>query len=507
MNAARAAAVAARWGGRLPQIIQGGMGVAISDWRLARTVSAAGQLGVVSGTGIALVMIGRLTKGDPGGHMRRALAGFPDQEAVRRVLARYPASPDVMPTYPRPPVWSQRPARELEEVTVLAAFAEVVLAREGHANPVGINLLEKIQLPTLATLYGAMLAGVDVVIMGAGIPYQVPSVLDGLSHHLPVSYRLDVHGAAPDDATYVEFDPERLFSGVAASCGLLRRPVFLPVVSSVVLAKALLKRAPGGIQGFVVEAPTAGGHNAPPRGPLRLDGEGQPVYGDKDFVEPEQMAALGLPAWLAGGEDTPERLRRALASGAAGVQVGTAFAFCAESGMDPALRRWVLEGVRSGRAAVHTDPVASPTGYPFKVAQVECTLSDPRVYASRRRLCDVGMLRQAHRLGDGRLIWRCPAEPVAAFIAKGGSADQAEGTVCLCNALAAAAGVAQTRRDGYLEAAIVTSGDGLPQVLRFLPAGADDYHAADVLEHLLAGATAALDSELAVEDETVAARA
>jgi NAD(P)H-dependent flavin oxidoreductase YrpB (nitropropane dioxygenase family) len=32
-----------------PKIIQGGMGAGVSTWRLANTVSAAGQLGVVSG--------------------------------------------------------------------------------------------------------------------------------------------------------------------------------------------------------------------------------------------------------------------------------------------------------------------------------------------------------------------------------------------------------------------------------------------------------------------------
>ena len=34
----------------LPTIIQGGMGVAVSNWRLARAVARAGQLGVVYGT-------------------------------------------------------------------------------------------------------------------------------------------------------------------------------------------------------------------------------------------------------------------------------------------------------------------------------------------------------------------------------------------------------------------------------------------------------------------------
>ena len=60
-----------------PRIIQGGMGVAVSSWRLARAVSLRGQLGVVSGTAIDSVFVRRLQDGDPGGHVRRAMAAFP----------------------------------------------------------------------------------------------------------------------------------------------------------------------------------------------------------------------------------------------------------------------------------------------------------------------------------------------------------------------------------------------------------------------------------------------
>ncbi len=66
----------------LPVLIQGGMGVAVSDWRLARAVSEAGHLGVVSGTALDAVMARRLQLGDPGGHIRRALAAFPVPEAA-----------------------------------------------------------------------------------------------------------------------------------------------------------------------------------------------------------------------------------------------------------------------------------------------------------------------------------------------------------------------------------------------------------------------------------------
>ena len=60
-----------------PIIIQGGMGVGVSGWRLARTVAETGQLGVVSGTALPLVLTRQLQLGDPGGHLARALAHFP----------------------------------------------------------------------------------------------------------------------------------------------------------------------------------------------------------------------------------------------------------------------------------------------------------------------------------------------------------------------------------------------------------------------------------------------
>lgn len=470
---------------RLPRIIQGGMGVAISDWKLAHAVSLKGQLGVVSGTGIALVMIARLSKGDPGGHVHRALARFPHQDAVRRLMERYPALEGPYPNYPRPPFWAPDAPRDLVELTVLASFVEITLAKEGHNSPVGINLLEKIQMPTLSTLYGALLADVDVVIMGAGIPYQIPQILDKLSKHERTSYHLDIHSSVPGEEATIALNPEELFPGISVQCGHLQRPSFLPIISSTVLAKTLLKRSKGSIEGFVVEAPCAGGHNAPPRGPLRIDSAGEPIYGPRDQVESSAIADLGLPFWLAGGQDTPERLEKARSEGARGIQVGTAFAFCAESGMDPTIRRRVLDTLSAEPVEVRTDPVASPTSYPFKVAQVEGSLSDQHVYHSRKRLCDIGMLRQGYRLQDGSLVWRCPAEPRSTLISKGGQGDEADGAVCLCNALAATAGIPQTRPCGYREPAIVTSGDNLSTIHHLIREGASEYSAAEVLEYLL----------------------
>ncbi|XVQ87765.1 nitronate monooxygenase [Microbispora siamensis] len=77
---------------------------------------------------------------------------------------------------------------------------------------------------------------------------------------------------------------------------------------------------------------------------MRLDEAGEPVYGPRDEVDTGKVAALGLPFWLAGGYGTPDGLTRALEMGAAGIQVGSAFALCRESGLHDELRRRLLRG-------------------------------------------------------------------------------------------------------------------------------------------------------------------
>lgn len=471
---------------KLSKIIQGGMGVAISDWNLARAVSLQGHLGVVSGTGIALMMISRLMSGDGDGHVRRALSHFPDQEPVQRILDEYyVAAPKTSPApYKRPPMWTLNPPQALNQLTVIANFVEVFLAKEKHENAVGINLLEKVQMPTMASLYGAMLAGVNVVLMGAGIPTQIPGIIDKLVDHQAVSYRLDVQGADRDDDYRVHFDPQTIFSGVAEKSGRLTRPYFLPIISSVVLAKSLLKRATGRIDGFVIEGPTAGGHNAPARGPLRLNENGEPLYGEKDEVDLNEIKRLGLPFWLAGGYDSPEKLRQAQEAGAAGIQVGTAFAYCAESGMEETLKRDVIRKVCAQQITVRTDPNVSPTGFPFKVVQVEGTLSEPEVYESRVRLCDVGLLRRLYKRADGAVGFRCPGEPEAQYLEKGGKAEEIVGKNCLCNSLFATAGYPQHRKEGYVEPPLITAGDGLAAIGKYIKPESQSYTAQDVLDYL-----------------------
>ncbi len=472
----------------LPTIIQGGMGVAVSDWRLARTVSELGYLGVVSGTGLGTIMIGRLRGGDPGGHIRRALAEFPFQEPVQKILDSYyvPEANGPQP-YQRPPLWTLKPSNALNAITAIANFVEVFLAKEGHHNPVGINLLEKIQLPTMVSLYGAMLAGVDVVLMGAGIPIQIPGILGKLAAHQATSYRLDVLGSGPDDDYRLGFDPELIFPGITKKIGPLLHPHFLPIISSVVLARALIKRATGRIDGFVIEAPIAGGHNAPPRGPLHTNNKGEPIYGEKDEVDLDKIKKLGLPFWLAGGYGSPDRFQEALKMGAAGIQIGTAFAFCNESGLDNRIKQTLVQKVVRGEASVRTDAVASPTGFPFKIVELEGTVSEKEIYEARLRNCDMGYLRHLYKQENGRIGYRCPAEPVDHYLKKGGALEDTVGRYCLCNNLFGSITAHKYLKDGYVEPPVVTSGDEFENIGQFIKPGESSYSARDVIECLTNG--------------------
>lgn len=478
----------------LPLVIQGGMGVAISTWRLARAVAQRGQLGTVSGTALAAVMARRLQQGDPDGSVRRALEHLPLPGVAERVLARYFVEGGIgrdRPFWavPRP---TAKPRAAFTELTVAANFAEVFLAREGHNGPVAINYLHKVRLPTPASLYGALLAGVDYVAMGAGIPRDIPAMLDALAEHRPVSLRIPLVGGAAGDATEFRFDPGALWPGHATEAlPVLRRPRFLAVIASATLATALAREPDTRPDGFVIEGPTAGGHNAPPRGRLRLDDAGEPIYGPRDAVDLAAIARLGLPFWLAGGYGHPARLPAARAQGAAGIQIGTLFALCVESGLAEPLKAQLLAQVRHGSVHVRTDPVASPTGFPFKIAALTGTLSDEAVHTARSRICDLGLLSEAYRRPDGTIGYRCAAEPVDDYVRKGGDVADTAGRICLCNALTATAGFPQRRSEAYVEPAVITTGDSLPEVAALLADGRTSYTAADVLDRVLATTQAA----------------
>ena len=141
----------------------------------------------------------------------------------------------------------------------------------------------------------------------------------------------------------------------------------------------------------------------------------------------------------------------------------------------------MLGALPDGSVVLRTNPRGSPTGYPFNVVQLS---GDAERAASRRRVCDLGYLRVPIRTSEGRTVYRCSAEPVDAFVAKGGDVADTEGRRCLCNGLTANIGQAQQRPEtNSEEIPLVTSGDDL-LTLETFSATRPGYTATEVIRYL-----------------------
>ncbi len=454
-----------------PLIIQGGMGIAVSSYHLAKAVSMAGQLGVVSGTAIDAVMAMRLHYGDILGNVRRSLNNFPVKEIGQQMIDKFYNTNNKIKQMFKFTMPSLNMNQEKENEIVTANFSEIFLAKEGHKGIVGINFLEKIQFPNLAGIYGALLAGIDYIIMGAGIPKEIPAVIEKLTRHEKVEYTCNVENAK--EPKKMVFDPSRF----GLSNLKLKRPKFLAIISSNILAATLMKKSPVSPDGFILEGHQAGGHNAPPRVSGVFNENGEPLYGEKDIVDLEKLKELNVPFWLAGSYGTKEGLKKALAAGAAGIQAGTVFAFTKEAGFTDDIKQKVIS---SDSINIKTDPFASPTGFPFKVADIAGSLSDNEIYNKRQRVCNLGYLRTAYEKDDGSIGYRCAAEPVEMYVKKGGREENTRGRKCLCNALMAAAGFPLTCKSGEEEKPLITMGDDYKSVIS-RPYG---YSAEDVVKEI-----------------------
>jgi nitronate monooxygenase len=468
-------------------IVQGGMGVGVSYYGLAGAVAAEGAMGVVSGTVIGPVLARRLQNGDPDGSLRLALGAFPDQAIAERIIEDYYLEGGKAPDQPykKVPMFGSEDEQEAVKLNMAGSFVEVRLAkyiaamRSETPGPIGINLMEKLKQSTLSALYGAELGEVDIVLAGAGIPYDIPRYLSALALGQPVTMRLDVTKA--EQRHEMTFDPSDY--PLLANTRLIK-PAFLAIVASNTLVKALSQHD-NPPNGFVIEGSVAGGHNAPPRNKVE--------YGEKDLVNLEDVAEFGRPFWLAGGYDSPEKLKEAKDCGANGIQVGTAFLMSRDSALDPAVREKIIDRAIGGGIEVVTGMKRSPTGLPFKVVQLPGTLSDAKVYEDRTRNCDLGLLREAYAVKDeaGNEIvkYRCAAEPVANYVRKGGKLEDTLGRICLCNGLMATIGLGQTRRGGP-EKPVITAGDILNEVTqRLVGMFGRSFSAADVVRYLRSGDT------------------
>ena len=416
------------------------------------------------------IMARILGMGDPGGHYRRALSHFPYPKFVEQVLNAFYIEEGNPKGFSEKvvPFFNLEPADLLIALSITANFAFIFLAKEGHPNPVSVNYMEKISPAHIYALTGAMLADPDFITMGAGIPLQIPEVINCIAEGREVSYRVPVIGSNITSYT-MRFNPEKFFGEKLPA---LRKPKFIPIIASNLLASIFMKKLPSGsVYGFVIEEPTAGGHNAPPR----KGGE----YGPKDEVDYSKIAELGLPFWIGGSKASPEKLRWAKSVGASGIQAGSIFALSEESGMDPKIRREIRKMGFEGSLEIITSPIASPTGFPFKVVAIKDSLSEENTYLQRERICSQGLLRIQYEKPDGAIGYRCPAEPVAAYVKKLGKVEDTVGARCICNGLMATVGLGDE-----LEPPIVTLGDDVSFLKFLMTSPESSYGVADALSYL-----------------------
>jgi hypothetical protein len=144
--------------------------------------------------------------------------------------------------------------------------------------------------------------------------------------------------------------------------------------------------------------------------------------------------------------------------------------------MDKDIRRRVRKLGFEGKLRVRTAYRFSPTNFPFKVVELDGTLSDPSILENFPRVCNYGVLVSLYEEPDGSIGRRCPAEPVESFVSKGGKEEDTVGRGCLCKCLLAAA--------GFGGIPIVTHGDG-SDFFRHLMSGPDDsYTVTDAMKYL-----------------------
>ena len=236
------------------KLIQGGMAVYVSTWRLARSVAmerVGETAGTVSGTALDVIYARLLQLGDPGGHVRRGLNAFDDTfgtDIGRKICDRYfiaggkppsahfekraPAGRRALSganTFPSPG----------GQATTLYAWIECGqhrnadccrvcrgLACEGRTSRQHLHQFPaQDRAPLIYTLYGAMLAGVDGVAVGAGNPEGLPAVCSQLANHEVVVRNLSVLYRDAAEEVALSFDPKqvagsRLARSAAQKAGL-----------------------------------------------------------------------------------------------------------------------------------------------------------------------------------------------------------------------------------------------------------------------------------------------
>ncbi|MDA8098953.1 MAG: nitronate monooxygenase [Nitrospiraceae bacterium] len=310
-------------------IVQGGMGVGVSLSPLASAVAAEGGLGIVSSA------------------------------CIDRLV-------------------SKRTGKKVD--TYAAAYEEVSLAK-AKGGFAGINIMCALGRDYEASVRGALDAGADAIISGAGLPLSLPGIQ-------PV-----------------------------------KDTALIPIVSSVRALELICKKwerfkyRPDAI---VLEGPLAGGHLG-----FRLEQIDLVENRLENLLPPVKEAAIRLgniPVIVAGGIYTHEDIVRFLKMGADGVQMGTRFLATEESSASAEYKQSVVNCTEEDIVVAH-DP-GSPCGLPFRVIK-----QSPMYVSAQQHLrkpkCDKGYVLLKDNEGK---YSRCPAK------------ESNLHHFCICNGLLSSAG-------------------------------------------------------------------
>ncbi len=419
----------------MPRLIQAGMGIHVSSSHLANRTARLGALGVVSGAALRHVIIEDIRAGNS--EAIELAQTFPVARYVDELLAFAPGGTRHMHAVPIDVPDPER-GRLPKRLSVMAAYVEVMRARRGHRGKVGINVMWKCSLTVLPTIYGAMLAGVDALLCGAGVPMELPDIVRRMRAGEDLEY-LPLTGTGTHVRLPISED------ATAALLSAIPAPRMIPILSNYAFSKRIVdiwaKEHGARPFAFVLEHHAAGGHNAPPRNKSEFTAQDDvDSYFDK-------VKALGVPIYVAGAfadGGSGRDLRDWIARGAYGIQVGSRFALCSDSGMRADLRERIIAANADASLHVATSAVMSPTGYPLKVVPLADTIADPATYAARERICNRLYLAQSHfeTTADGAVIetYVCPAMPEEQYVRLGGDAADTADRVCLCNGLLSTAG-------------------------------------------------------------------
>ena len=261
-----------------------------------------------------------------------------------------------------------------------AAYAEVSLAKS-KGGVAGINIMVAIMRDYEASVKGAIDAGADMIISGAGLPLSLPSI------------------AKPKDTALV------------------------PIISSARALEIICRKWER--QGYrpdaaVLEGPLAGGHLG-----FQLDQIDREENRLENLLPPVKDVAKkygDFPIIVAGGIYTHEDIKYFLELGADGVQMGTRFLATVESSATDEYKKAVVMARKED--IVVADNPGSPCGLPFRVLKYSPMYVEA-LARKRPPKCNKGYVLMKD--SEGRLT-RCQAR------------ESNESSFCICNGLLSSAG-------------------------------------------------------------------